>query len=354
MAKPVILIVDDDVMNLTMAQMILEMKVQAEYLTADSGQACINVLNQRQGKVDLILLDIAMPGMDGIQTLTRIRQFTITVESDHPAWGSVTGGGTYYYGDTIQISATANLGFAFLGWDDGVESNPRAVIVTEDQTFIAKFDIRQCVISTSVSPEGSGFVNGGGTYNYGEIIHLVAHSNTGYIFDKWADGEIANPRNVFVENDASFTALFTPLQYEITTISDPEEGGRVYGGGMYDYGWTATLTATPNENYIFLCWSDGIVSNPRNVTVTGNATYKALFHQNGTPQYTVTVLSNDANLGIVSGSGTYPEGVTIEISATPISGAVFTGWDDGNTDNPRSVHVTGNLTFTAIFSMIPT
>ena len=253
-----------------------------------------------------------------------------------------------------ELDLAANLGFAFLGWDDGVESNPRTVIVTEDQTFIAKFDIRQCVISTSVSPEGSGFVNGGGTYNYGEIIHLVAHSNTGYIFDKWADGEIANPRNVFVENDASFTALFTPLQYEITTISDPEEGGRVYGGGMYDYGWTATLTATPNENYIFLCWSDGIVSNPRNVTVTGNATYKALFHQNGTPQYTVTVLSNDANLGIVSGSGTYPEGVTIEISATPISGAVFTGWDDGNTDNPRSVHVTGNLTFTAIFSMIPT
>lgn len=81
MAKPVILIVDDDVMNLTMAQMILEMKVQAEYLTADSGQACINVLNQRQGKVDLILLDIAMPGMDGIQTLTRIRQ--------HPGWKNI-------------------------------------------------------------------------------------------------------------------------------------------------------------------------------------------------------------------------------------------------------------------------
>ena len=81
MAKPVILIVDDDVMNLTMAQMILEMKVQAEYLTVDSGQACINVLNQRQGKVDLILLDIAMPGMDGIQTLTRIRQ--------HPEWKNI-------------------------------------------------------------------------------------------------------------------------------------------------------------------------------------------------------------------------------------------------------------------------
>jgi CheY-like chemotaxis protein len=72
--KPVILIVDDDFMNLTMAQTILEMKIQAEYLTAESGQKCLEILQQRNGKVDLILLDIAMPGMDGIQTLTRIRQ----------------------------------------------------------------------------------------------------------------------------------------------------------------------------------------------------------------------------------------------------------------------------------------
>jgi len=280
-------------------------------------------------------------------------QFIIKVESDHPNWGSVTGEGVYYYGDTIQISATANLGFAFVGWTDGVTSNPRTVIVTGNQTFTAHFEIRQCVISTEVSPEGSGTVNGGGTYNYGETIHLVAHGNTGYVFDIWADGEIANPRSVFVEGDATYTALFLPLQYQITTGSDPEEGGTVTGGGSYTYGSTATLTAIPNEDYIFLCWNDGIVSNPRNVTVTGNATYKALFHLSGTPQYTVTVLSNDPDLGIVTGSGTYPEGATIEISATPFSGAVFSGWDDGNIDNPRSVVVTSDLTFTAMFSMIP-
>ena len=80
--KPVILIVDDDIMNLTMAQTILEMKIPAEYLTADSGQKCLQILQQRAGKVDLVLLDIAMPGMDGIQTLTMIRQ--------RPAWANLS------------------------------------------------------------------------------------------------------------------------------------------------------------------------------------------------------------------------------------------------------------------------
>ena len=279
------------------------------------------------------------------------KHYTITVESDHPGWGNVTGGGVFNYGDTIQISATPYLGFAFAGWTDGVYTNPRTVIVTDDATYTAHFEVRQCMISTNVTPEGAGTVNGGGTYNYGETIHLTAHSNTGYVFDIWDDGEITNPRSVFVESDATYTAVFTPLTYEITTSSDPENGGSVTGGGTYNYGSTATLTATANEGYMFICWHDGIVTNPRNITVTGNATYKALFHQNGTPTYTITVVSSNPLLGSVTGSGEYPAGTTVEISARPSMNAVFTGWDDGNTDNPRTIEVNGNATYTANFTV---
>ena len=282
------------------------------------------------------------------------RQYTITVESDHPGWGTVAGGGTYYYGDTIQISATAYLGFQFNGWDDGNTDNPRTIIVTDDLRYLGLFGVQQCLIKTEVIPEGAGTVNGGGTYDYGTTIHLTAHSNTGYTFTQWNDGNITNPRSVFVEGNATYTAVFTPLQYEITTECDPVEGGTVTGAGTYDYGSTATLTATPNENYIFLCWSDGIASNPRNVTVTSNANYKALFPLNGTPQYTITVVANDTLLGTVTGSGTYPSGTTIDIEARPYSGAVFTSWDDGNTDNPRSVTVTQDMTFMAIFTEVET
>ena len=69
-----ILIVDDDEINIVMAKSILEMKVRAEILTASSGQACLDLLRQRKTPIDLILLDIAMPDMDGLQTLAAIRQ----------------------------------------------------------------------------------------------------------------------------------------------------------------------------------------------------------------------------------------------------------------------------------------
>ena len=283
-----------------------------------------------------------------------IRQFTITVESDHPAWGSVTGGGTYYFGDTIQISATAHLGFAFIKWHDGNTNNPREIIVTGDATYTALFDIRQCEIRAEVSPAGAGTIDGGGVYNYGETIRLTVHNNQGFVFDRWDDGNITNPRIVLVEGDATYTALFNAVQYEITTEADPEEGGTVRGAGIYDYGATASLKADPNEGYMFISWHDGIMTNPRNVTVTQNAHYKALFYLIGTPEYTITVLPNDPELGTVTGSGTYPENTSIEISAVPVSGAIFEGWHDGNTDNPRTVVVTADTTYKAIFSRVET
>lgn len=282
------------------------------------------------------------------------RLYTITVLSDNTGWGWVSGSGDYHYLDTIQISATAYLGFEFVSWTDDNTDNPRTVVVTEDHTYTAHFNIQQCLIKTDAIPQGAGTVNGGGIYNYGTTINLSAHSNQGYFFDYWTDGAIENPRSVFVEGNASYTAVFSPKTYEITTISDPVEGGTVSGGGSYHYGDTVTLTATPNPNYMFLCWSDGIPINPRSFAVTQNATYTALFYRNGTPEYTVNVLSNNPDLGIVTGSGTYPENTSIQISAIANEGAVFKRWNDGISINPRNIYVTQDTTFTAFFEPMQT
>ena len=280
-------------------------------------------------------------------------EYLIQTEVSPEGSGTVTDGGLYHYGDTLTIEATANLGFVFAGWNDSIADNPRDVIVTQDSTFTALFGIQQCTVTTEVTPEGAGTVQGSGVYDYGTTTYLTAQSNTGYVFSQWSDEVTDNPREILVEGDATYTAVFTPLQYQISTTASPEHGGTVEGGGVYDYGTIATLTATPNEYFMFLCWSDGNVANPRNITVTQDASYTALFYQNGTPDYTVTVTTDTPYLGTVTGSGIYPEGAVIEIKAIPNANAIFAKWDDGNTDNPRNVTVTQDLTFTALFELIP-
>lgn len=267
--------------------------------------------------------------------------------------GTVTGAGTYPYGDTIELVATPILGYAFISWNDGNVENPRTLVVTENQTYTAQFDISQHVVTTVVTPEGSGIVEGGGTYPYGETITLTAQNNTGYIFKMWSDEVFDNPRQVVVDRDTTFTAIFAPLQYTITTASQPEEGGVVEGGGSYPYGETISLMARPANEYSFLCWHDGITSNPRPVTVTGDAIYKAIFQFTGTVNYVVKLIPSDASMGTVVGEGEYPAGSVIEIRAIPFEHAQFAGWDDGNTDNPRTLVVNSNIILTAIFEPRP-
>lgn len=65
--------------------------------------------------------------------------------------------------------------------------------------------------------------------------------------------------------------------YTVTVVSDNAQMGTVTGGGTYAAGQTVTLTATANSGYHFVRWQDGNTSNPRTITVTGNATYTAYF-----------------------------------------------------------------------------
>ena len=65
--------------------------------------------------------------------------------------------------------------------------------------------------------------------------------------------------------------------------------------------------------------------------------------------YTITVTSNDPTLGTVTGGGTYNDHETATLTATPGEGYIFTQWNDGNTDNPRNITVTGDASYVAYF-----
>ena len=138
--------------------------------------------------------------------------------------------------------------------------------------------------------------------------------------------------------------------YTITALSQDDSKGTVTGGGTYEEGSQATLTATGKTGYSFSVWDDGETANPRVITVTKDATYTAIFSENvEKPKYTITVVSADEAQGTVTGGGEFDEYSTITIQATPKDGYDFDKWQDGNTENPRKVTVTENMTFTAYF-----
>jgi len=66
-----ILLVDDERMNLKILETILR-RGGYQFLEAESGEEALKLLEREN--VDLILLDLMMPGMDGFQTLEKIKQ----------------------------------------------------------------------------------------------------------------------------------------------------------------------------------------------------------------------------------------------------------------------------------------
>lgn len=68
-----VLVVDDDITNLKMAGHILS-KNGMRVTGLKSGQALLDHISRQEPDPDLILLDIRMPGMDGFETITRLKK----------------------------------------------------------------------------------------------------------------------------------------------------------------------------------------------------------------------------------------------------------------------------------------
>ena len=69
---------------------------------------------------------------------------------------------------------------------------------------------------------------------------------------------------------------------------------------------------------------------------------------------TLTVRSANESQGSVSGGGTFDEGSTQTVQATPKTGFAFDKWSDGSTQNPRTVKLSSDLTLTASFKTATT
>ena len=187
----------------------------------------------------------------------------------------------------------------------------------------------ETISSTSYMTRSAQF-----TVNAGDSAYITFHYTSNDMYYLFID-DIVITQNI--------------MAYTLTVNSANPSMGSVSGGGTYNSGATATLTATVNSGYHFTQWQDGNTSNPRTVTVTGDATYTAYFEADAPAQYTLTVTTANPSMGSVSGGGTYNANATATLTATANDGYHFTHWQDNNTQNPRIVTVTANATYTAYF-----
>ena len=75
--KKRILVVDDDSMNLMRTKMILGQEYQV--VLAESGLEALNKLQEEEEQIDIVLLDIDMPEMNGIETFERMKDFAADI-----------------------------------------------------------------------------------------------------------------------------------------------------------------------------------------------------------------------------------------------------------------------------------
>lgn len=222
--------------------------------------------------------------------------FSVNVEVEGE--GTVTGTGTYSPGDKVKLVATpSQVNYLFRGWSDGVMDNVRYVYEQTDLKAI--FTPAFAVVY--VESDGNGTVGGDGIYESDEKVNasftIEAYPNEGYGFDYvfvkdtkgYLNGEKGTLNQVahltkdpltsndaVVLDDTIWCTVHFVLDSFVVSVEAKGEGV-VTGKGNYYYGTTVTLTATPKDGYHFAKWSDGDTNSPREVVVTSDSTFTAIF-----------------------------------------------------------------------------
>ena len=295
--------------------------------------------------------------------------------------GSVAGSGEYSPNASVTLTATAYEGYTFRYWLlEGQEfanntQNPLSITVTQNAAYSAMFQDNSnpsvVIITTQVSPSAGGIITGGDEYEPNDSVTLTAIANEGYTFKYWLkggarfNGDTTNPLTFTATQSTLYTAVFERNSSQntarIVLAISPNGGGTATGSGDYELNKTVTLTATPNNGYIFLYWRrdgnsfEGNIENPLTFTAMQNALYTAVFEENITNTVTIDATASPTAGGSVTGGDVYATNSMVTLTAVANRGYAFSRWLKVNstyfnsTQNPLTFKATQNLTYVAVF-----
>ncbi len=176
-----------------------------------------------------------------------------------------------YKGGTPTKPSTAQYSYTFKGWEPAITSVTGAKDYTATySSTVNKYEIK--FVNYDGSELQSGEVEYGKTPAYtGVTPTKPGTAQYTFTFSGWS------PAIEAVTGAQTYTAQFssTTNKYKVTTKAETE--GVTTGDGIYEYGTEVTLTATPNDKYEFVRWSNGSTSAEINITVTEDVEFIAYF-----------------------------------------------------------------------------
>ena len=345
-------------------------------------------------------------GMEGAGT-PAVTNYTITASANPAAGGTVRGAGTYSEGSSCTLKATPADGYQFVNWTKNgtqVSTNLSYTFnVTASASYVANFS----VIPTS----GSDVTIGSGTatdkylptytyYNYSltEQIYTAAEIGQAGTISS-ISFKVSNSKSTTRTIDlymkhTSKSAFTSTTGWETLSLSNKVFSGSVTFNAS---GWTTITLSTPfvyngssnlligmddnTGSYIsssnspqFYVYSTGanramrVYNDNTNYDPASPSSYTGTYVTSNNQimlgmdgsavvvnNYTITATANPTAGGTVTGAGTYEEGSTVTLTATPATGYTFSKWTKNgsqvSTSATYSFTATANAAYVAVFTL---
>lgn len=283
---------------------------------------------------------------------------TVTVDPD---------GTPVAIGDPVTLTAKANECYEFVQWSNGSTENPLIFTVTEgmiaDEKLSLKAQFQKLRYTITFNNYDNTTLQTLYDVSCGDIPMYTGPKPTKpetakylYTFNSW----FTKPAHRDTTYIASFNEVYRT--YPIDVIPDGGEGGEVTvdpADQPVGIGEIITLTATPEECYAFVKWSNGSTENPLTIAVTadlledGKVKIKPVFEHK--TEYEITFKNED---GTILQSGNVNCGyLPVYTAAAPTKDATventytFDGWD--NPLKPAYENATYTATFKATHITYP-
>ena len=314
--------------------------------------------------------------------------FTVTVVANNDNYGTVSGGGQYYYGTSCTVTATPADGYMFTSWtQDGnvISSDAQYTFtVTSDVDLMANFAegimigsgtttndylpsysyYKQSLTEQIYTPAelgGAGLITSIAFYNGGaaktRTYDFYMKATTKSTFSSKTDwiavtagDKVFSGSVTMVANDWTTIVFTTPFVYDGTSnvvlVTDDNTGSYTNSPHMS----CRVFSATNQALYIY---DDNTNFNPLSPPTSSGNYNSVLSVKNqliitkeaiSTEPVNITVSASPAQAATVSGGGEYPFGETCTVTATPNTGYTFTGW----TENGEVVSSDLSYSFAAV------